>query len=115
MIAICTMIRGGFPPAGDDANAKDTTRQLRCHPPRRGGQTDARNLHKPKAPSLRELSPQVTEGVSRPLKKLCFFKVRCANFAGDSRNCNGCNLYNVSRVQKFLYRLKEYGKFLRIY
>ena len=39
MIAICTMIRGYLPPTGDGAKYKDTTRQLRCHPPRGGGQT----------------------------------------------------------------------------
>ena len=48
MIAICTMIRGCLPPIGDSANFKTPPVSYRCHPPRRGGQTDARNSHKTK-------------------------------------------------------------------
>ena len=35
--------------------------------------------------------------------------------AGDGRKRRDCNLHNGSRVQKFLHRLKEQGKFLRNY
>ena len=43
---------GVFSPIGDGAKCKDTTHQLRCHPPRGGGQTDVRALHKSWLPQL---------------------------------------------------------------
>ena len=52
-------------PHGCCAKYKDTTRQLRYHPPRRGGLNDAWNLHKSKAPLPKGSCHEVTEGYAR--------------------------------------------------